>query len=742
MFLSIISAVLIAGIDLGGLPAPEHHLLYDTPAATWDEALPLGNGTLGALVWGDGKPLKISLDRTDLWDLRPVPEFHSPEYTYATMQQWEREGKYEDLVKLYEEPYNRAAPTKIPAGRIELIFPDGQSFKSSELALKDPEAVTRLGETGCVQVWIHAEQPVGVIQMEGAAPSDVRLLAPPFGGKQQESTGPSIVVGELSLLGYPAPRETKGDTWRAFEQEGWEGFNFAVFLSWRVSGTGWIGAWSVASSAEGAQPLEMAKTRVEKALSELDALRASHRAWWEQYWTQSRVSVPDKLIEKEWYLDTYKFGAASRRGAPPITLQGPWTADDGKLPPWKGDYHHDLNTELSYWPCYSGNRLEEGLSYLDWLWATRENCKDWTKRFFGLPGMNVPMTGDLNNSQIGGWRQYTHSATTGAWLAHHFYLHWKYSMDRTFLKERAYPYLQDCAVFLEAVSKDRDANGKRKLPLSASPEIHDNKPNAWFSTLTNYDLALMRWLFGATAELADALGKADDAVHWRGVRDELPALHLAADGGLMVSADEALTESHRHFSHLMAVHPLGIVDRSNGREDQRIIDASLAHLDKLGTDFWCGYSFAWLGSMAARAGDGEKAANALHTFAEAFVLRNSFHANGDQTGKGHSKFTYRPFTLEGNFAAAAGLQEMLLQSHTGVIEIFPAIPESWQDAAFENLRAQGAFLVSAKKAAGKMVEIVITSEAGGPCKVRLPWSGEVQELQIAAGHFVVLLAPE
>jgi alpha-L-fucosidase 2 len=80
---------------------------------------------------------------------------------------------------------------------------------------------------------------------------------------------------------------------------------------------------------------------------------------------------------------------------------------------------------------------------LDWLWKTRPAGFGWTKRFFGLPGLNVPMTADLNGAQIGGWRQYTHSATTAAWLAHHFYLHWKYSGDRRFLAERAYPYLRD-----------------------------------------------------------------------------------------------------------------------------------------------------------------------------------------------------------------------------------------------------------------------------------------------------------
>lgn len=98
--------------------------------------------------------------------------------------------------------------------------------------------------------------------------------------------------------------------------------------------------------------------------------------------------------------------------------------------------------------------------------------------------------------------------------------------------------------------------------------------------------------------------------------------------------------------------------------------------------------------MKARAFDGEGAAQALKTFAECFCLKNTFHANGDQTQSGKSRFTYRPFTLEGNFAFAAGIQEMLLQSHTGVIRIFPAIPKEWKDVSFESLRAMGAFPVS------------------------------------------------
>ena len=179
-------------------------------------------------------------------------------------------------------------------------------------------------------------------------------------------------------------------------------------------------------------------------------------------------------------------------------------------------------------------------------------------------------------------------------------------------------------------------------------------------------------------------------------------------------------QSHRHFSHAMSIHPLGLIDWSQGGKSQEIIKATLKKLQDFGPDYWCGYSYSWFGNMKARAFDGEGAADALRTFAECFCLPNTFHANGDQTKSGKSKFTYRPFTLEGNFAFAAGIQEMLLQSHTGVIRVFPAVPVAWQDVSFDKLRAMGAFLVSAEKVAGQVRQVRILPEQGGTLRLAIP----------------------
>jgi hypothetical protein len=299
-------------------------------------------------------------------------------------------------------------------------------------------------------------------------------------------------------------------------------------------------------------------------------------------------------------------------------------------------------------------------------------------------------------------------------------MHWRYSMDRKFLAERAYPFISDVALFLEnitIINKD----GKRQLPISSSPEINDNKLNAWFYDNTNFDLSLMKWLFQKAAELAREMKQESKARHYDLIASEFPELSIDKEKGLLVAKDVPLQESHRHFSHLMAIHPLGLIKWTNGEEDQNVIKSSLNNLEKLGHSWWCGYSYSWLGSLYARAKDGAKAGDALKTFAECFCLPNSFHANGDQSKSGKSNYIYRPFTLEGNFAFAASLQEMLIQSYSGVIEIFPAIPPDWKNLSFNGLRAEGAFVISAEMKDGKISEVIVISEKGGKLKLKNPF---------------------
>lgn len=704
-----------------------HRLAFPDLAARWDEALPLGNGMLGALVWREGDVLRFSLDRADLWDNRPVPEFERPEFTFDWMAERIAKGDLASVQKLCDLPYERdPAPTKIPAGRLEFDASGLDRVTSAELNLDD--AVCRVSwKNGTrLETFVHAELPVGWFRLTGVpAETSVKIVPPPFGGESDETTANSVSGHDLRLLGYPAPDVTRDGDSIQYVQQGWGGFRFAIVTQWRRLDDGSLeGVWSIASTEEGGDPAaEAARSVREASRRGFDEDLKTHLAWWSRFWKQSDIHLPDRVLEKQWRLEQYKFGAAARRGAPPISLQAVWTADERRIPPWRGDFHHDLNTQLSYWPCYSANHLEEGLGFLDWLWSIKPVLEDWTHRFYGAGGLNAPGVTTIHGDPMGGWSQYSLSSTTGAWLAQHFYLHWRYSMDRDYLKTRAYPWLSECAAFLESHSVME--NGQRKLRLSSSPEINDNRIDAWFTQTTNYDLALIRWLFGAAAELADELGRADDAARWRGVLAQWPELATSADDGrLLVAPGYPLKASHRHFSHLMGIYPLGLVDPDRNEADERIVDASLRDLERLGTDWWTGYSFAWQGCLYARNHEGDNATHSLKIFAEAFCLPNSFHVNGDQSGKGYSKFTYRPFTLEGNFAFAMGVQEMLLQSHAGFVEMFPAIPAAWRDASFSGLRAEGAFVVSAERKDGATVKVTVRSEKGGELRLADPFADD------------------
>jgi alpha-L-fucosidase 2 len=711
---------------MGRFPQPHHGLCLEAPDDEWVDGVPLGNGLLGVMAWGNGEPLRLSLDRTDLWDLTEVSEFASEDYSFSHMRRWHAEGRVSDLNRLYEEPYERPAPTRIPAGRLELAL---ARVERIELDVARALARGTLANGGEFRLFVSAVKNVALIEIIGAPvdASRLDLRAPAFAADPD--------VSSLGRLGYPRPERHAGPERLGFEQVVAGHQRYAVEVGWRAGDGRTLIAISIASSADGDAPAEVARSRVMRAIERgFQAELAAHGAWWSGYWRRSSLRVPNARLERLWHRELYKFGSAARRGAPPIALQGPWTLDDGSLPPWKGDYHHDLNTELCYWPAYASNHLDEAAGFVDWLWDTRAECRAWTERFFGLPGLNVPMSADIKNRQLGGWRQYTHSSTTSAWLAQHFYLHYRYTKDRYFLRERAYPYLADVSTFLEAITRERDAKGRRTLPLSASPEIYDNKPQAWFRTITNYDNALIRFAFKATAELAEELGHDAEAARFRSLVRELPELALSEDHRLLIAKGRPLTRSHRHHSHLLALHPLGLLDPASDHRARRIANASLAEIERLGTSAWTGYSFAWIVSLWARNGDGRRAERALEIFDRAFVSRSGLHVNGDYQRLGYSDVSDRPMTLEGNFAAAEGLQQMLLQSHGGVIRVFPAVPDTWSELSFETLRAEGAFLVTAERTGGRVSRLCIESEAEGLCRVISPWSGRLLEFTMLPGE--------
>ncbi len=703
----------------------EHDLFFTTLSDRWDEAMPLGNAEVGALVWQREGALRFSLDRIDLWDLRPTPNFQQADNAYSWIYKQWKANTYENVQEAFDKPYGKLpAPSKIPAGALEFDMTGWGTVDSVRLLVENALCKVWWSNGQTMETFVHATEPYGYFRFTGVDSLRPELLAPAYRPGSEVTEKMEAQVGaQLETLGYEQGSAVRDGQTITYVQEGWNGFRYAIAVTWKQTPEGIEGVWSVKSNYNGADMEHIAPDVQDALAGGFSPAAATHQGWWDRFWAQSSVSVPDPVLEKQWYLEQYKFASTARSYTAPISLQAIWTADNGMLPPWKGDFHHDLNTQLSYWPAYSGNHLEEEEGFTNWLWQHREAFYRYAKNFFGAEGLNVPGVTTLDGEPMGGWIQYSGSPTVGAWLSQHFYLRWQYTRDKNFLEDRAYPWLKESAVFLEAVSVLGD-DGLRRLPLSSSPEINNNSREAWFPTMTNYDLGLVKFVFAKASELARELGKESEAEHWDAIGGQWGEYSVDQDG-LMFVESKGYDESHRHFSHQMAFHPLGLLDISQNEETKQLLETTVNTLEKIGPEWWTGYSYSWMGGLCARIRDGERAARYLRDFAQCFCLKNSFHVNGDQSRSGKSNFTYRPFTLEGNMAFASSLQEMLLQSHTGVVEIFPALPADWKDVSFETLRTEGAFLVSAAMQAGQVERVTITSTVGGPLRLRNPFAGEI-----------------
>lgn len=698
------------------MPDPSHNLTLTAPITTWDEAVPLGNGLLGGLLWGEDGTLRLSLDRGDLWDERPAPGNPLAGFTYAQMARLVAARDNAAISKVVDGAYASDHPTKIPAGRIEFDLAAGQAVTAFALDLASATGRAQLGDAGAVDAFFSADEPVALIRLPGAAPRAVRLLAP-------ES---------VKKLGYPDPVRGMQEGAQWFVQPAAEGTSYCIFVGQRRVGDATLVATTVAySPADGADVVGAVRRRVEAALAAgYAAMHEPHAAWWRGFWAKSAVQVPDAEVMRHYLLVQYFYGAASRTGAPPIPLQGVWTADAGDLPPWKGDYHHDLNTQMTYMGYQAAGRLDEGRVFLDFMHDLLPAFRRFAREFLETPGAAVPAVMTLAGAPMGGWAQYSLAPVNGAWVGHLFYLHWRYTRDERYLREVGYPWCREVGEALRALLKP-DANGVLVLPLSSSPEAFNNDVRAWLQPNSNYDLMCLRMLFLGNAEMAAALG--DDAAEagWRETAAKLGPYHVTEKNILKLNADEELYFSHRHLATLMAVYPFNLLHIEGSDADRAIIAATIPEIDRLGVLEWCGYSYTWMAALRARIDEPEAALWHLKAYLRAFVLRNGFHANGDQTKTGFSSMHYRPFTLEGNFLACAAVHEMLLQSWDpqpgaggwGTIRVFPAVPWKWHDAAFTDLVAEGGHQVSARRENNATTWLRVVAARDGEVRIRDNFGG-------------------
>ena len=410
---------------------------------------------------------------------------------------------------------------------------------------------------------------------------------------------------------------------------------------------------------------------------EIDLLNNLHHKWWHNFYQQSFLSVPDARIESFYWIQLYKMASGTRRDGPPLDLFGPWF----RVSQWPGLWWN-LNIQLTYWPFYQSNHLDLSEN-LNWLIDEKFDPL--------LDAANGPRLGDF------------------AWAMHNYWLQYRYSGDWKSIQEKWVPKAMKIAAAYEKLEQ-RDSSGKIGLLPMGSPEYKgfETFPN------TNYNLAILRWLLNSLIESNEKFNaRPIEVSKWKQtVADLVPC--PVDQNGLMIGSNQPVDQSHRHYSHLLGLYPLFQLN-PDAPADRELVDKSVVHWHKIGGGKGlAGYSFTGAASLYAALGRGNDASAILQNFLLGNIgisqlLSNTFYVEAGG----------RNPVIETPLSAAASTMELLLQSWGNKIRIFPAVPELWKEASFNQLRAQGGFLVSASRKAGKTEWVGIKSLAGEPCIVKI-----------------------
>jgi hypothetical protein len=399
------------------------------------------------------------------------------------------------------------------------------------------------------------------------------------------------------------------------------------------------------------------------SLQNMTALLSIHRDWWHQYYRQSFLSLPDALLESFYWIQQYKLGSLLKNGKPLADpdLTGPWFYPH-PLPA----YRWNLNTPLKYSPLYAANHL--GISQL----------------------LTTPVNKNISASINPESAQYRYNALA----LYYYWLQYRYEMDKKILAG-LFPVLKrNTNYYLNILQKEED--GKYHLPDMILPECPDSTTRD-----DNYDLSLLRWSCQTLLTANDSLKTNDTLVtKWQEVLQNLTG-YPTDTNSLRIGRDKASCLSCRCFSHLSMIYPLHIM---NQPEDSDLIKKSV--------QYWFGnpgapqnYSYPGAASFYALMGRGNEARDYLHTLITKLVTPNTMCLQNNQV-------------TETPLPAATSIQEMCLQSWGNIIRVFPAIPDDWTNAAFKDLRAEGAFLISSVRKNKETKWVSIKAETDGTCIIQ------------------------
>ena len=702
------------------------------------------------MLWGDGDPLNLTLDCADLWDLRT--DAHSwrdhPSHTYQHLRELIEAQRFDEAEAIFGTPTNAPTPTKISIGRAVVRIGAATAY-DCHLDL-DRAMVTGMAQTGLghvdITAFVHRIRNVVCLRLrpENEQPATLEFLAL------------AEVCKEMAALGHPLPETRTRENTRVWVQQIPEGPAWAMV--WNPNGPDFFLAIECGANSAEAEAKAIA-TWEWAAKCGFDSLRVSHEEAWKEFWDGSAVFLPEPRMEFFWYYGLYLLAASARQGALPPGLQGVW-AMDGVMPPWQASYTCDTNVQQTFSPAYAAGHLDLADVWCDYMLECLPQARAYCRQVFGTEGAFWPggWCGKFALCDTSNWYSGSFAWSTGGWLVWLAWMRWRHSMDRSWLAQTGYPLVAETFKFYRANLVEEE-DGYLHVPLSDSPEYRRSNARESFCKDPNVDLALIRRCCDWIVEMEEALGISPLTADARGIKDRLVPYALAEDGALCLWPGKVLDESHRHPSHLMAIHPGMDWTIDDDGETRRRIEASVNQYLGLGTYHWWGWTYAQIAGLAAALGRGEWAYDCLRQFADHWVMPNGLHVNADWREAGHSFFgstrilgQSAPFTYEANAAVCAGISDMVLQGWRDGVRVFPAVPAHWRELAFRDLITEGAWKVSAVRHRGQTVWVKVVATVPGLLRLLDPFEGETPdvpegrvvltegkyEATLAAGESVVL----
>ncbi|MDR1675457.1 MAG: glycoside hydrolase family 95 protein [Tannerella sp.] len=451
----------------------------------------------------------------------------------------------------------------------------------------------------------------------------------------------------------------------------------------------------------------------------------------------------------------YQFGrylliSSTRPGGLPPNLQGLWC--NTVHTPWNGDYHMNINVQMNLWPAESGHLPELHLPLIEWTKQQVESGRRTAKVFYNARGWVTHILGNVwEFTAPGEHPSWGATNTSAAWMCAHLYNHYLYTRDTTYLAE-VYPAIRDAALFFTDMLVEDPRSRYLVTAPTTSPEnayVMPNGKNVSICAGSTMDNQILRELFGNVIEAAGILGIDSDFVKTvAAMQERLMPTAVGPDGRIMewLEPFKESEPNHRHVSHLYGLHPGSEItpDRT-----PNLAEAARKTLEARG-DESTGWSMAWKVNFWARLHDGEHAYKLL---ADLLTPRTQ---NGSNYSKGGGTYpnlfcAHPPFQIDGNFGGAAGIAEMLLQSHNGYIEFLPALPAAWETGSFSGLCVEGGGEVAARWQNGRWQAGRLKARVGSHFRIKLPadrfemritLNGEPVSYPVTDGILEVYMQPE